>query len=190
MLFRSEIAYNPDSDGDAEFVELVNISGGSITLYDSAKSAPWRFVDDWEEATPGLEYFFPAPPSAITLADGEYFLLIKDKAAFESVFLGGGDISTLGVPWAEWGGGSLNNGGESPELQKPGDPGYYIRVDRVKYSDGSHPVGDDPWPTEPDDSDVYTLQRRIATEYGNDVINWDWPDPYPYSTPGATSPTP
>jgi CotH protein/concanavalin A-like lectin/glucanase superfamily protein/lamin tail-like protein/chitobiase/beta-hexosaminidase-like protein len=187
----NEIAYNPNSNGDAEFVEFLNVSGSPVTLYDSVKSAPWRFVDDWEDDTPGLEYFFPEGSSAITLDPNEYFLLVKDEAAFEAVFLGGGDISTLGVQWDEWGitSGSLNNGGEQPELQKPGDPGYHIRVDRVNYSDGSHPVGDDPWPMEPDDSDIYTLQRRVATDYGNDVINWDW-DPYPLSTPGTANPVP
>jgi CotH protein/lamin tail-like protein/concanavalin A-like lectin/glucanase superfamily protein/chitobiase/beta-hexosaminidase-like protein len=176
----NEIAYNPNSDGDAEFVEFLNVSGDSVTLYDSVKSAPWRFVDDWEDDTPGLEYFFPASP-AITLANGEYFLLVKDEAAFEAVFLDDDDISTLGVQWREWGitNGSLNNGGEQPELQKPGDPGYYIRVDRVKYSDGSHPVGDDPWPTEPDDSDDYVLERIDEYLYGNDVMNWQADSPTP-----------
>jgi concanavalin A-like lectin/glucanase superfamily protein/CotH protein/lamin tail-like protein/chitobiase/beta-hexosaminidase-like protein/Fn3 domain-containing protein len=190
----NEIAYNPDSDGDAEFVEFLNVSGDSVTLYDSVKSAQWRFVDDWEDDTPGLEYFFPEGSSAITLDPNEYFLLVKNEAAFETVFLGGNDIGTLGVQWDVWGDdGGLNNGGEQPELQKPGDlvglERQYIRVDRVKYSDGSHPVGDDPWPTEPDDSDTYTLQRRVATDYGNDVINWDW-DPYPTHTAGVANPNP
>ncbi|MBN1844442.1 MAG: lamin tail domain-containing protein [Sedimentisphaerales bacterium] len=184
----NEIAYHPQSDGDAEFVELVNISGGPVTLYDAAKLAAWRFVDDADDDTPSLEYLFPVSPP-VTLAPGEYFLLVKDKAAFESVFLGGGDIGTLGVQWDAWGGGSLNNGGEQPELQMPGDPGYYIRVDRVTYSDGSHPAGGDPWPPQPDDSDVYSLQRRTAGAYGNDVINWIW-EPYPAATPGAANPIP
>ena len=55
--------------------------------------------------------------------------------------------------------GSLNNAGERLELSMPGDVDeygtrYYIRVDRVGYSDGSHPEdcpgGVDLWPREAD----------------------------------------
>jgi hypothetical protein len=186
----NEIAYNPYSDDDAEFVELLNVSGSSVTLFDSAENEPWRLVDDPEN--PGLELKFPRAPSAITLADDEYLLLVKDKAAFETVFLGANDIGTLGVQWLEWGtpNGSLSNGGEKLELQMPGDldgaERMYIRIDRVSYSDGSHPVGEDPWPTGPDDSDVYTLGRKAAAAYGNDVINWQAVSP----TPGAVNPSP
>ncbi len=175
----NEICYNPDSNGDAEYVELLNISGSTVELSVSGTpDASWRFVDDADDPTPGLEYIFP-DTSTITLAAGEYMLLIKDETAFETVFLGGSDISTLGVQWREWGDGSLSNGGEKLELQKPGEPGYYIRVDRVNYSDGVHPEGEDPWPIEPDDSDDYVLERIQETDYGNDVINWQADSPTP-----------
>ena len=177
----TEIAYNPDSDGYAEFVELKNISGAPITLFDSEENEQWRFVDDPDAAIPNLDIKLPA----VTLQNNDYFLLVKDKAAFESVFLGGNDITTLGVQWFEWGakGGSLSNGGEQLELQMPGDvedtQRMYVRIDRVTYSDGSHPVVGDPWPPEPDNSDVFTLNRKIATDYGNDVINWEAAAPTP-----------
>jgi hypothetical protein len=52
---------------------------------------------------------------------------------------------------------------------------YYIRIDRLNYSDGSHPEdcpgGVDLWPTEADGGGL-SLSRNVATEYGNDVINW------------------
>ena len=48
---------------------------------------------------------------------------------------------------------------------------YYIRVDRVSYSDGSHPIGTDPWPTTPD-AGGQSLERKVMGDYGNDVINW------------------
>jgi hypothetical protein len=54
----------------------------------------------------------------------------------------------------------------------------YIRVDRVNYSDGIHPEGDDPWPVEADGRGK-SLHRRVADEYGNDVINWEAGDPPP-----------
>ena len=55
--------------------------------------------------------------------------------------------------------GKLNNGGEKLELSRPGEHiwgtnYYYIRVDRVNYSDGWHHDNfegmNDPWPIEPD----------------------------------------
>ncbi len=48
---------------------------------------------------------------------------------------------------------------------------YYIRIDRVNYSDGSHPEGEDPWPTEPDGTGQ-SLHRVVPDNYGNDVANW------------------
>jgi hypothetical protein len=69
------------------------------------------------------------------------------------------------------------------QLSKPGDVDamgtrYYIRVDRVVYSDGSHPVGGDPWPTSADGAG-HALHRNVATDYGNDVINWRAATPTP-----------
>ena len=101
------------------------------------------------------------------------------------------NVLRIASQWLEWGAGKLANGNDDrPELQKPGEPGYYIRMDRVNYSDGSHPVGGDPWPTEPDPSDIYSLQRVYADQYGNDVINWIWEAPYPVATPGSANPNP
>ena len=188
----NEIAYHPDTDGDAEFVELYNRSGLPVTLYDSVKGVPWRLVDDAGDASPALNFEILTPPpssSPITLASGEYLLLVKDKNAFETVFLKGNPISTLGVQWLEWGSGKLDNGGgDQLELQRPGDlkdtVRMYIRVDRVTYDDEA------PWPTEPDSSDTYSLQRLYDNQYGNDAINWDWPDSYPLATPGTANPVP
>ena len=83
--------------------------------------------------------------------------------------------------------GKLSNGGEKLELSKPGDMDdddtrYYIRVDRVNYSDGSHPEdcpgGVDLWPTEPDGGGK-SLTRTIPANYGNDPNNWEAQDPSP-----------
>ena len=52
---------------------------------------------------------------------------------------------------------------------------HYIRVDRVNYSDGSHPENCpgniDLWPVEADGSGM-SLTRKIPTDYGNDPDNW------------------
>jgi hypothetical protein len=83
--------------------------------------------------------------------------------------------------------GKLNNAGESLELSMPGDidtdgQRHYIRIDRINYSDGSHPEdypgGIDLWPAEADGSGK-SLTRKILTDYGNDPDNWTASAPSP-----------
>jgi hypothetical protein len=85
--------------------------------------------------------------------------------------------------------GSLNNAGERLELSMPGDVDelgtrYYIRIDRVSYSDGSHPEnspdGIDHWPIEPDGSGE-SLTRKVSSDYGNNPDNWISSSPSPGS---------
>ncbi|MBN1846627.1 MAG: lamin tail domain-containing protein [Sedimentisphaerales bacterium] len=173
----NEIAYHPDTNGDAEYVELLNIGDTAVTFYDSVSHEPWRFVDDADDPTPGLDYRFPAM-DPVELGPGHYLLLVKDLAAFTSVFSSPPD----GVQVLEWGsgGGSLNNGGEKLELQIPGTPQEpaplpYIRLDRVNYDDQA------PWPTDPDGSDIHVLSRKVPDQYGNDAINWESASPSPGS---------
>ncbi|MHC4560015.1 MAG: hypothetical protein ACYS80_22225, partial [Planctomycetota bacterium] len=72
------------------------------------------------------------------------------------------------------------NAGERLELGMPGDVDkygkrYYIRVDRINYSDGFHPEdgpgGVDLWPSEPDGYGK-SLTRKVLNDYGNDPDNW------------------
>jgi hypothetical protein len=88
--------------------------------------------------------------------------------------------------------GRLRNSGERLELSKPGDVDtegvrYYIRVDRVNFSDGWHPEdcpgGVDLWPQEAD-AGGKSLLRKVPGDYGNDVINWEANDP----SPGVVNP--
>jgi len=175
----TEIAYNPRSDADAEYVELYNQGGSGVTLSVlNDASASWRFVDDPDN--PGLDYKFPSN-TTLTLGVGKYLLLVKDLTAFTAVFgaPSGPDLQAVLV-WTDVDAGSLSNGGEKLELQKPlaSDPSNYIRVDRVNYDDEA------PWPTAPDGpdgdgSDDDVLERIDAAEYGNDVINWQAGSPTP-----------
>ncbi|MHC4664848.1 MAG: hypothetical protein ACYS9T_02690, partial [Planctomycetota bacterium] len=75
------------------------------------------------------------------------------------------------------------------ELSMPGDVDefgtrYYIRVDRINYSDGSHPEdcpgGVDLWSAQADGTGK-SLGRISASLYGNDPNNWDANDPSPGS---------
>ncbi len=172
----SEIMYHPAGDGDAEYVELLNISGETIVLYDFATGEPWKFQDDG-----GIDLsILDSKGHPVTMAAGERVLLVKNLAVFGAEF-----SATAGMQIIEWTSGSLSNGGERIQLSMPGDVDskgvrYYIRVDRVVYSDGSHPVGDDPWPVEADGGGA-SLERINGSAYGNDVINWRAAVPSPGS---------
>jgi len=84
-------------------------------------------------------------------------------------------------------GGKLSNTGDCVEISKPGDRDlfgrqYFIRVDRVSYSDGSHPEdepgGVDLWPTQADGGGM-SLNRVMPSLYGNDPNNWTASTPSP-----------
>ncbi|GAJ06441.1 unnamed protein product, partial [marine sediment metagenome] len=76
---------------------------------------------------------------------------------------------------------------EKLELSKPGGLDlfgrrHYIRLDRVNYSDGSHPDdcpgGADLWPAEADGAGK-SLTRTTPANYGNDPNNWTAAVPSP-----------
>jgi hypothetical protein len=176
--------YHPDSPADAEYVELLNISDTDLTLYNFVTEEPWRLTDDPDN--PGIEFLFPSD-SPVTVESGEYILMVKDLATFSSKYTvpGGAQIFA-------WGAGRLDNGGEKVQISMPGDVDaegirQYIRVDRVRYSDGSHPddfvSGVDPWPTAPDGHGS-SLSRLFSHYYGNDPNNWQASVP----SPGAANP--
>jgi hypothetical protein len=177
----SEIMYHPPDSGDAEYVELLNRSDGPVTLYDSVRRAPWRFTDDPED--PGIELLLPADPP-VTLAPGEYLILVKDLNVFQSKY-----AVAAGVKVFAWDQGNLANSGEKIQLSRPGDEDsdgtrHWLRVDRVVYSDGSHPedfaAGVDPWPAE-GDGQGSSLNRIDPDAYGNDPENWRAAPPSPGS---------
>jgi hypothetical protein len=170
----SEIMYNPDwpeggafTNNQYEYIELHNISAEPVTLYDVDEDAPWQFTD-------GVDFTFPSDVP-VTIPAGGYVVVVKHIEAFIWRYPGV-PIETILGPYD----GQLSNAGESLELSMSGDVDndgtrYYIRTDRVKYSDGSHPEncpGDvDLWPTDPDGGGL-SLTRRIPTDYGNDPDNW------------------
>ncbi|MBC8217068.1 MAG: lamin tail domain-containing protein, partial [Planctomycetes bacterium] len=177
----SEIMYNPDwpvgspYTGDQyEYIELHNVSAEAVTLYDYEKAGPWEFSD-------GIEFTFPAEP-AVTIAPGGYLLIVKDPIAFAWRYPDVPAEVVLG-PYD----GSLNNAAERLELSMPGDIDksgelYYVRLDRVTYSDGTHPAdvpgAVDLWPME-SDGGGQSLTRKVASDYGNDPDNWTASAPSP-----------
>jgi len=178
----NEIMYNPPTGNQmTEYIELYNITANPVTLYRSDKYTSWEFTD-------GVDYTFSSEPR-ITIFGNHYLLVVKDdpddfKAGFTARYgyplpfdaqvVGGYD-------------GFLSNAGERLQIAMPGDTDeegtrYYIRIDRVTYSDGSHPEdcpgGVDHWPTEADGLGK-SHSRRDPNDYGNDVVNWKAAAPSP-----------
>jgi hypothetical protein len=179
----SEIMYNPDwpengsyANDEYEYIELHNISAEPVMPYDFETGEPWKFTD-------GIDFSFGLD-NPVTIPAGGYILIVKKPAAFTWRY--------PSVPYEIIFGsydGRLNNAGESLELSMPGDIGkngirQYIRVDRVNYSDGSHPENCpgniDLWPVEADGNGM-TLTRKVPADYGNDPDNWQAASPTPGS---------
>ncbi len=165
----NEIMYRPVENGDAEYVELLNISRDPVTLFDFNASLPWRFRDN-----SGIEFAFPSD-IPLTIQAGEHLLLVRNEALVRRSFSIPTNVQVL-----QWGSGRLANSGETIYLLKPGDideagTRYWIEVESITYSDGSHPEdlenGIDPWPTEADGRGL-SLNRLFPSRYGNDPNNW------------------
>jgi hypothetical protein len=178
----TEIHYHPNAagalaEGD-EFVELQNISLTNVALFDATQpSNTWRLN--------GADFAFPP---GLELGPGQFALLVRtNPAAFAARHAVPGSVVIVG-PFA----GNLQNSGERLELQRPepaegtgpdtnGIP--FITVDEVRYNDRA------PWPLAADGSGP-SLQKRNATDYGNDPANWEAAVPTPgRSRPAGTPPS-
>ena len=171
----SEIMYNvqdPVADSDAEYIELTNLTGSTVYLYDTANPA-----NTWQ--IKGVSYAFP---QGVTLSGNETILVTRgDPTQFRTTYGIPAGIDIYRYP------GALENSGEKVTLIQPGAPDPItfevpeIRIDRVNYSDGSHPVPPavtDPWPDTPDGGGD-SLTRKVLASYGNDLANWQAADPTP-----------
>jgi len=173
----SEIMYHPAGNADAEYVEILNISKESVTLFDPAQMEPWRLTDDLD-----VDLWFPVDVP-VTLQANEHLLLVRDPQAMRRYAV------PAKVQMLPWGAGKLDNRGGTLRLLKPGDVDkagtrYWIDVDRIDYSDGSHEQGFssgiDPWPVDADGFGL-SLSRLSPTRYGNDPNNWQATPPTPGS---------
>ena len=163
----NELMYHPAVGGD-EFVELLNITGADVPLYDPANpSNTWRLGA-------AVDYVFP---TNTVLSTNAYALVVGiAPSAFRLKYGIPAAVPVFG-PYD----GKLNNAGESVKLYRPDTPEAdgtvpFVRVDRVKYNDRS------PWPRTAD-GDGPSLERIAPKRYGNDPYNWTVG--YPGGTPGA-----
>jgi hypothetical protein len=150
----TEIMFHPPPGGD-EFVELKNISGAAVELFD-----PGHPTNTWQFG--GLNYAF-AP--GLTLETNAFLLIVPvDPATFRAKYGVPSGLQIVG-PYS----GQLQNSGERLELKRPGRPTTngvpYITVDEVRYNDKA------PWPALADGFGP-SLQRINSAVYGNDPANW------------------
>jgi hypothetical protein len=187
----TEIMYHPPDIGTNdnaidEYIELRNISGATVQLYDPANPGNrWKLRD-------AVSFTFP---SNRTVTAGTTILVVPFDPAnatqlndFRAKYTVSPVVPIYG-PWS----GKLDNSSDSVELARPDAPEVppspdaglvpYFLVDKVKYSD------DAPWPTYADgytNALGYSLHRRVNSQYGNDAVNWQAGAP----TPGATASSP
>ncbi|MHB9007542.1 MAG: lamin tail domain-containing protein [Limisphaerales bacterium] len=163
----NEIHYQPLA-GDAEFLELKNLTASPVPLYNlDHPGLTWRLD--------GLGFSFP--PDTLIAANGIILLVSGDPAAFRTKHGVPAGVPIFG-PFP----GNLQDGGERLRLLRPDNPDLSedgqpivpeIVVDEVRY-DNRHP-----WPTEAAGSGA-SLERLNSQAYGDDPVNWR-------ASPGAPS---
>ncbi len=184
----NEIQYHPtDVTGatlvepaDEEFIELRNLGGAAVPLFDPAHT-----TNRWTLAG-AVDFTFP--PN-VTMSAGQHLLIVHfdpvtepaSLAAFRARYAVPTDIIILG-PWS----GRLDNAGEAVELYRPDAPqspaspdaGFVpqLLIERVNYGDAA------PWPVSADGGGA-SLQRVLISAYGNEPTNWFGAAP----TPGRTN---
>ena len=164
----SRIHYHPpdlgtNDDTLNEYLELKNISGAEVQLYDAlAPTNTWRLRD-------AVDFDFP---QGFSLPAGGNLVLVSfdpannpaQLATFRGTYGLGGNVPVLG-PYT----GKLANNDDKVELYKPDSPNPgdvpYILVERVHYYDLA------PWPATADGTGL-ALQRVSLGGFGNDATNW------------------
>jgi hypothetical protein len=170
----NEVMYRPSSgvsnateNSDEEFIELLNVTGAPVPLFDPAHPANgWRLDG-------GVTFQFT---SNHTLAANAHLVLVgfdpaTNTAAVANFQAKYGSGATLVGPYR----GRLGNEGEELALSRPDNPqqppapnaGYVpmILVDRIVYSPTNN------WPAAANGGGA-SLQRLASALYGNEPLNW------------------
>lgn len=175
----SEIMYHPPDlvtgdDNQNEFIELHNISAGSVSMFDTAfPTNRWRLDD-------AVEFSFS---TNTTIAAGGFLVVVgfdpvtnaPALATFRAKYGISTNVAIVG-PWN----GELNNSEDDVELKKPDTSAptniTSVLVDKVHYHDVT------PWEGAADGFGP-SLIRIVEPDFGNDGTNWLAGAP----TPGAAS---
>ncbi len=160
----SEVMYHPPAGGD-EFIELLNPTGTSVSLFDPARpDNTWRIG--------GVDFQFPID---VVMPPGGVVVVVPTAPdAFREKYSVTADVQVFG-PYA----GALNNAGERLRLLRPDEPTLdvvpvvpYVIVDEADY----RPDGD--WPLEADGGGQ-SLERVDAALWGHYPNAWQAADPTP-----------
>lgn len=155
----SEIHCQP-MPGDAQFLELKNITANVVPLYNPEHpELTWRVN--------GIGYSFP--PGLELAPNGLLLIVSGDPEVFRARFGVPSQVPILG-PFP----GVLQSNGENLQLLRPDNPDLddngqpivpEIAVDEIRYRVSA------PWPVLPTGSGS-SLERLVAADYGNDPANW------------------
>ncbi|MEM7391501.1 MAG: lamin tail domain-containing protein, partial [Verrucomicrobiota bacterium] len=174
MYHPAPTAANPADNTNDEYIELCNVSGSPVNLFNDGRR--WR-------VNGGVEFEFPTD---IVLGPNECLVLVSfdpedpDDADETAEFLAAyhqfdGETELFG-PYA----GKLGNSGDRIALERPqapdgpGESYSWILVDEVIYVDHG------PWPAEADGTGA-ALQRGDVLGSGNDPATWYAPA---FASPG------
>jgi hypothetical protein len=152
-----------------EYIELLNISGSSVPLFDPAAA-----TNTWQ-IKGGVDYVFPP---GVSLPAGGYLLVVNFDPVIDTATLaefrsryGLSNSVPLFGPYS----GHLANTGETVSLYKPDPPqlpphpdaGFvpYVRIEQIDYLNTA------PWPTTANATGS-SVQRRFVALYGNEPTNW------------------
>jgi hypothetical protein len=151
----NELMFHPGT-GQAEYIELRNLTGSEVVLNDPANPAgAWKFVD-------GIDYVLPA--GATIPAFGYALVVPIDPAAFRTIYDIPPGVPIFGPYQRADGSNNLANTGENLTLFRPVAAGYAL-ADRVNYLPAS------PWPAGASGTGT-SIVRAVALDYGNDPANW------------------
>lgn len=157
-LVINEVMYHPYPGYD-EYIEIRNISGSQVLLYDPSNTA-----NTWKIG--GFGYSFPTNRSIP--ANGLALVVGITPSAFRAKYAVPAAVQIFGPAT-----GLLQDSGERLSLEMPGPPTivgglpvlHYVIIDSVRYNDKT------PWPLAADGGGP-SLQRLSATAYADDPINW------------------
>jgi len=146
----TELMYHAEEGSDFDFIELQNITDVTLDL------TGVRLAE-------GIEFAFPP----MTLAPGEYVVVVSDLTAFRSVY--GGNARVAGSY-----SGNLSNGGEDVVLQLPWP--LEAAIMRFTYSDQWYPSTDG------------AGRSLVIVDPMADVITWSQADNWQPASPAPGRP--
>lgn len=169
-LVISKVHYHPLSNG-VEFVEVTNISGSTVNLYDDTAETESDPTNTYKISGIGFEF-----PASQSIAAGATVLIVNTDTTLYTTRFGAPGVAVYG-PFGndpDASSDSLSNTGETLHILWPDVPdevspavfeAAYISMDKVRYNDAA------PWPLPPDGTGT-SLDRNVDANFGSEPTNW------------------